>query len=80
MNRKKIYKDLKKKALAIINDDTVSYTNKLTEVLKLHQLTCGFYKSDDGEIHKFKTNPKLKELMSILEESDDKCIIWANRS
>ncbi len=76
--QKKIYKDLKKKALAIINDDTVSYTNKLTEVLKLHQLTCGFYKSDDGEIHKFKTNPKLKELMSILEESDDKCIIWAN--
>ena len=53
-------------------------TNKLTEVLKLHQLTCGFYKTDDGEIQKFKTNPKLNELMSILEETEDKCIIWAN--
>ena len=76
--QRKVYNDLKRRALSIINDNTVSYTNKLTEVLKLHQLTCGFYKTDEGEIHKFKTNPKLNELMSILEETEDKCIIWAN--
>jgi SNF2 family DNA or RNA helicase len=76
--QRKIYNDLKRKALAIVHDETISYTNKLTELLKLHQITCGFYKTDEGNIVPFKNNPKLKELLSILEETEDKCIIWAN--
>ena len=76
--QRKIYNDLKRKALAIVHDETISYTNKLTELLKLHQITCGFYKTDEGNIIPFKTNPKLNELMNILEETEDKCIIWAN--
>jgi SNF2 family DNA or RNA helicase len=35
-------------------------------------------KTDEGNIVDFKTNAKLKELMSIIEETEDKCIIWAN--
>jgi len=76
--QKKVYVDLKKKALAVIKDETISYANKLTEVLRLHQVVNGFVKTDEGNIKPFKTNPKLKELMSILEETEDKCIIWAN--
>jgi SNF2 family DNA or RNA helicase len=76
--QKKVYVDLKKKALAVVKDETISYANKLTEVLRLHQVVNGFVKTDEGNIKAFKTNPKLKELMSILEETEDKCIIWAN--
>jgi SNF2 family DNA or RNA helicase len=76
--QRKVYNDLKRRALAIVQDETISYTNKLTEVLKLHQITCGFYKTDEGTITSFKSNPKLNELLNILEETEDKCIIWAN--
>ncbi len=76
--QKKVYVDLKKRALAVVKDETISYANKLTEVLRLHQVVNGFVKTDEGNIKPFKTNPKLKELMSILEETEDKCIIWAN--
>jgi SNF2 family DNA or RNA helicase len=76
--QKKIYNKLKKEARAIIEDEEVSYTNKLTEIIKLHQVTCGFTKTDSGEVISFKTNPKLEELKSILEETSGKSIIWAN--
>jgi SNF2 family DNA or RNA helicase len=48
----------------------------LTEILRLHQVANGYVKSDDGEILQFK-NEKLKALMEILEETDQKVIIWA---
>ena len=72
------YEKLKITALMIMKDEEVSYNNKLTELLKLQQVANGFVKTNDGNIVDFKTNAKLKELMSILEESEDKCIIWAN--
>jgi len=70
--------ELQKLAITKVQDETVSFNNKLTEILKLQQVVNGFVKSDDGEITPFDSNPKLKELMSVLEETDDKCIIWAN--
>ena len=77
LEQKNIYETLRKKARAIIEDDTVSFANKLVEILRLHQICNGFLKTDKGEIHIFKNNPKLKELLRILEEVDGKCIIWA---
>jgi SNF2 family DNA or RNA helicase len=76
--QKLAYERLKINALMIMKDEEVSYNNKLTELLKLQQVANGFVKTNDGNIVDFKTNAKLKELMSILEESEDKCIIWAN--
>jgi len=72
------YEKLKATAIILLQNDEVSYNNKLTELLKLQQVANGFVKTNDGKIVDFKTNAKLKELMNILEESEDKCIIWAN--
>jgi len=72
------YDRIKITAMTIMQDEEVSYNNKLTELLKLQQVTNGFVKTDEGNIVDFKTNAKLKELMSIIEETEDKCIIWAN--
>ena len=74
---KKIYEKLRTNALAIVEDSTISFSNKLTEIIKLHQVCNGFTKNDDGEIltlHKFKINA----LDEILEETDGKVIVWAN--
>ena len=72
------YEKLKATAIILLQNDEVSYNNKLTELLKLQQVANGFVKTNDGKIVDFKSNAKLKELMNILEESEDKCIIWAN--
>ena len=76
--QKKAYSELKHQAMTLVQDETISFTNKLTEILKLQQVTCGFIKTDEGEIVPFKNNPKLKELLNTIEETEDKCIIWAN--
>ena len=76
--QRQAYDRLKITALMMMKDEEVSYNNKLTELLKLQQVTNGFVKTNEGNIVDFKTNAKLKELMNIIEETEDKCIIWAN--
>jgi SNF2 family DNA or RNA helicase len=73
----KAYDQLKRNAWAVIQDEEVSYSNKLTEILKLHQCVNGHVKTDDGKIVEF-SDPKLDELLNIIEENDGKFIIWAN--
>jgi len=75
--QKKFYETLRLAAIAIIEDEAVSYNNKLTEIIKLHQVCNGFVKTNDGELKQFK-NPKLHALSDIIEEADGKIIIWAN--
>jgi len=75
--QKEVYDRLKQHAMTILNDSTVSFNNQLTEILRLHQVTNGFVKNDDGVIEEF-NNPKLDELMTVLEEINGKAIIWAN--
>ena len=77
IEQKGVYEELRKKARALIQDDSVSFANKLTEILRLHQICNGFLKTDKGDIYSFKKCPKMKELLSILEEATGKCIIWA---
>jgi SNF2 family DNA or RNA helicase len=45
--------------------------------MRLHQITCGHLKLDDGEIVELKNN-RLNELLDVLEEVEGKAIIWAN--
>jgi SNF2 family DNA or RNA helicase len=74
---KKIYERLKTHALAIVEDSTISFSNKLTEIIKLHQVCNGFTKDDDGKILQLHKS-KLNALEETLEETDGKIIIWAN--
>jgi SNF2 family DNA or RNA helicase len=74
---KRIYERLRTTALAIVEDSTISFSNKLTEIIKLHQVCNGFTKNDDGEIMTLHKS-KLNALDEILEETDGKVIIWAN--
>ena len=74
---KKIYDRLRTSALAIVEDSTISFSNKLTEIIKLHQVCNGFTKDDEGKILNLH-DLKLKALEEIIEETDGKIIIWAN--
>ena len=73
-----VYNNLKERAIAIIQDESVSFNIKLVELLRLHQVTNGFLKTDEGNIKEFAENPKMDELLDVVEQIEGKAIIWAN--
>ena len=75
--QKKIYDQMKKHALAVLNGKVTSTVTVLTQLMRLHQITCGHFTADDGSIQNVDSN-RIKELMDILEETEGKAIIWAN--
>jgi len=75
--QKEIYAQLKETALALTEDGKVMSTvNVMTQLMRLHQVTCGTFKADDGTI-KHLANNRIQSLMDCLEETDGKVIIWA---
>ena len=75
--QKKAYDMMRTIALAELDGKVCSTVNVLTQLLRLHQITCGHFKADDGTIKHLKNN-RLDELMALLEETEGKVIIWAN--
>ena len=73
----KLYEQMKKEALAILNGKKVTTVNALTQLMRLHQITCGHFTADDGTIQRIPNN-RIDELMDILEEVEGKAIIWAH--
>ena len=49
----------------------------LTQLMRLHQITCGHFTADDGSTQLVPNN-RITELMNVLEEIEGKAIIWAN--
>jgi SNF2 family DNA or RNA helicase len=76
-DQKKIYEQMKKHAIAMLNKKVTTTVNVLTQLMRLHQITCGYVTADDGTVQEVESN-RLNELMSILEETEGKVIIWAN--
>ena len=68
---------MKKAAMAILNGKVSTTMTVLTQLMRLHQITCGHFTADDGSEQEVKSN-RMNELMSILEETEGKAIIWAN--
>jgi len=75
--QQKVYKSMKEKALAILNGKQVTSVSVLTQLMRLHQITCGHFVADDGSVQEVKSN-RLNELMDVLEEIEGKAIIWAH--
>jgi SNF2 family DNA or RNA helicase len=75
--QKKLYKDMKEKAIAFLNGKMVSSATVITQLMRLHQITCGHFKSDDGDTQNIKSN-RINELMNVLDEIEGKAIIWAH--
>ncbi len=68
---------MKKEAIANINGKVTTTMTVLTQLMRLHQITCGHFTADDGSTQSVESN-RLDELMSILEDIEGKAIIWAN--
>jgi SNF2 family DNA or RNA helicase len=75
--QKKLYEQMRKEALATLNGKTVTTMTALTQLMRLHQITCGHFAADDGTVQEIKNN-RLAELLDVLEEIEGKAIIWAH--
>ena len=75
--QQKIYKQMKEMALAQLNGKLLTTANALSQLMRLHQITCGHFKANDGSTQTIKNN-RLNELSELLEEVEGKAIIWAH--
>jgi SNF2 family DNA or RNA helicase len=76
-DQRKIYEQMKKEAIATLNGKVTSTMTVLTQLMRLHQITCGHFTADDGSTQLIPNN-RITELMNVLEETEGKAIIWAN--
>ena len=73
----KVYQSMKEKAIAMLNGKKLTSVSTLTQLMRLQQITCGHFVSDDGTTQEVKSN-RLPELLNVLEEMEGKAIIWAH--
>jgi SNF2 family DNA or RNA helicase len=73
--QKKLYLQMKRFALAELKGRTMTSFNILTQIMRLHQIICGFMKTDEGRIIDVE-NTRVQELLSVLDETEGKAIIW----
>jgi SNF2 family DNA or RNA helicase len=76
-DQRKIYSQMKETALAYLNGKQATTMTVLTQLMRLHQITCGHFTADDGTIQRIDNN-RVNELMNILSEMEGKAIIWAH--
>jgi len=75
--QKEAYATMKSAALASLKGKMATAPHVLTQMMRLHQITCGHLKNDDDTITDLK-NGRIDELIDLLEEVEGKVIIWAN--
>ena len=73
----KVYHQMKQMALAQLDDKILTTNTVLTQLMRLHQITCGHFVADDGTIKELPCR-RIEELMSILDEVEGKVVIWAH--
>jgi SNF2 family DNA or RNA helicase len=75
--QRQLYDQMRTTALAELNSKVMSTSTVLTQLMRLHQITCGHMKTDNDEVIELKNN-RIKDLLNLIEEVDGKVIIWAN--
>ena len=76
-DQRKLYIQMKQTALAHLNGKVTSTVTVLTQLMRLHQITCGHFTADDGTTQPIDNN-RLNELMNVISEMEGKAIIWAH--
>ena len=75
--QEKVYKQMKHLALAEMEGKQMTTATVLTQLMRLHQITCGHFTADDGTTKDIKNN-RITELLNTLEEIHGKVVIWAH--
>ena len=68
---------MKKEAIAFLDGKMQSSVTVMTQLMRLHQITCGHFTADDGTIKDLKCD-RLGELMDIVSNMEGKAVIWSH--
>ena len=71
------YKQMSQLALAQFKGKLMTTATVMTQLMRLHQITCGHFTADDGTIQDIKNN-RLDDLSNLLDEVHGKVVIWAH--
>lgn len=71
-----LYQQMSTMALAQLSTGMATTVNVLTQMMRLHQIVCGFIRLDDESIQDL-PNHRMQELLSTIEETRGKVIVWA---
>ena len=75
--QRRVLKDLKNTAQAQLSSGAyVTATQKMTMLLRMHQVLCGHVVDEDETVHTIPSN-RTNELLEVLEECQGKVIIWS---
>ena len=75
--QQKVYQQMKKEAIAFLDNKMQSSATVMTQLMRLHQITFGHFTADDGTIKDLPC-ARLTELMNVLENVEGKTIIWSH--
>ena len=75
--QQRLYNQMKQEAIAFLDGKMQSSATVMTQLMRLHQITCGHFTADDDTIKDLPCS-RLSELMNILENIEGKTIIWSH--
>jgi SNF2 family DNA or RNA helicase len=75
--QRKIYQMVKNDISVMLADNYIEPVNAMAKLQYLHNITMGFVKHDDGVIEWISTT-RIIALINLLEELDDKVIVWCS--
>jgi SNF2 family DNA or RNA helicase len=72
-----IYASVKNLAMAALSEtEYVSATSVITQIIRLHQIACGFVVDESGTFHDLGDN-RVQDLLHVCEEISGSVVIWA---
>lgn len=76
--QRRIYNELRDEYITELEGDELSEIHVLTRLMRLQQITSGWFPSDDGKFKAIdKVNPRMKALKEVLEVTEGKVLIFA---
>jgi len=75
--QKKLYDTMKKSFVAELEGEMIEAPEAITRLLRLQQILCGWFPSEQGGQQIDDKNPRIEALKEILSDIDSKVIIWA---
>ena len=76
--QRRIYREIREFATAKLSGEAhVTSTHVITQILRLHQVLCGFTRDDDGAIHEIPER-RTAALLDLLNDYGGKAIVWCS--
>jgi len=74
--QKKVYRDLRTSAMAVLRDGSEVTTEiVMTQLMRMHQVVCGHVTTDDRRVMRLQSN-RLRALLEIVDATSESVVIW----